>query len=159
MPVYFIAEDESGDYENLRIKIGMSKDIMKRIGQLQTGSPYVLKLMGWIKSGDDKKLERRLHKKYQYAKSHGEWFILSVSNILTELKACSTQSHIAVNGNAFEVVSYDTDAIPEFYSAWKWHDVGHDEFCPACGWGGGLSLNENYGGERCLNCGACYEFR
>jgi len=27
------------------------------------------------------------------------------------------------------------------------------EFCPECGSGLGLSYNENYGGERCLQCG------
>ena len=48
MPVYFIAEDENGDYDNLRIKIGLSKDIERRVSQLSTGSPYRLKLMGWI---------------------------------------------------------------------------------------------------------------
>jgi hypothetical protein len=50
MAVYFIAEDENRNYDCLRIKIGISKNVPKRLAQLSTGSPYKLKLMGWIDS-------------------------------------------------------------------------------------------------------------
>jgi hypothetical protein len=72
---------------------------------------------------------------------------------LEELKLHSTDSYISVNDNAFEVTSYDRKGVPEFVGAWQWTEVEFDEFCPNCGWGGGLDYNENYGGERCLNCG------
>jgi hypothetical protein len=32
MPVYFIAENENRNYDNLRIKIGISENIEKRVG-------------------------------------------------------------------------------------------------------------------------------
>ena len=157
MVVYFIAENENGDYDNLRIKIGISKDIHKRLNQLQTGSPYELKLMGWIEADDAKQLEKALHNKYRGRKAHGEWFQLSSCDVLAELKSHSTDSYIAVNANAFEVVSYDRDGVPEFLGAWQWTDVEYEEFCPKCGWGGGIDYNENYGGMRCLECGVIQE--
>ena len=159
MPVYFIAENENGNYDSLRIKIGISKNVSKRLLQLQTGSPYRLKLMGWIESDNDKVLERNLHIKYSTYHTHLEWFSLSSCHIFTELMNHSTSSYIAVNENAFEIVSYDRDGVPEFFGAWQWTDVEYDEFCPSCGWGGGLDYNENYGGERCLKCGVIDELR
>jgi hypothetical protein len=153
MPVYFIAENENGNYDNLRIKIGISENIEKRVGQLQTGSPYELKLMGWIESEDDRGLENKLHRKYTTANTHREWFALSASDVLEELKMHSVNSFIATNENAFEIISRDQDGIPEFLGAWQWGDAEIEEFCPSCGWGGGMDYNENYGGMRCLNCG------
>jgi len=153
MPVYFISENENGDYDNLRIKIGISGDVPKRLKQLRTGSPYKLKLMGWIQAENDRKLEKELHDKYKDFNTHLEWFELGVEDILEELKLHSTDSYISVNDNAFEVTSYDRKGVPEFVGAWQWTEVEFDEFCPSCGWGGGLDYNENYGGERCLNCG------
>jgi len=153
MPVYFIAENEIKDYGSLRVKIGRSVNIKKRIGELQTGSPYELKLMGWIKSNNDKALEKQLHQKYSSSNAHREWFELNVNNVFEELKKYSTNSFIATNDNAFEIISHDRDGIPEYLGAWQWGDVDIDEFCPSCGWGGGMDYNENYGGMRCLNCG------
>jgi hypothetical protein len=111
MPVYFIAENE------VRI------NVQRRIMQLQTGSPYRLKLMGWIESDNDRVLEKQLHKKYASVNTHLEWFRLDAS-----------------------------DGLPEYFGAWQWGDVEVDEFCPSCGWGGGMDWNENYGCAKCLNC-------
>ncbi len=159
MPVYFIAENENEnkDYDMLRIKIGISKNISKRLSQLQTGSPYKLILMGWIESDDDKMLERELHKKYSSYNTHLEWFSLSSSHILAEFKNHSTSSYIAVNENAFEIIDHDRDGTPIFLGSWQWTDVEYSEFCPICGWGGGLDYNENYRGIRCLKCGIINE--
>jgi Meiotically up-regulated gene 113 len=153
MPVYFIAENENGNHGNLRVKIGISDCIQRRIRQLQTGSPYKLKLMGWIKSDNDRALEKRLHQKYSSVNAHHEWFSLDASDVFVELKKHSMSAFIATNENAFEVVSYDRDGVPEYFGAWQWGDAEIDEFCPSCGWGGGMDYNENYGGMRCLNCG------
>ena len=153
MPVYFIAENENGNYGNLRVKIGISDNIQSRIRQLQTGSPYELKLMGWIESNNDRVLEKQLHQKYASVNTHREWFELDAGDVFEELKKHSTSAFIATNENAFEVISYDRDGMPEYFGAWQWGDAEIDEFCPSCGWGGGMDYNENYGGMRCLNCG------
>ncbi|ELG4788098.1 GIY-YIG nuclease family protein [Vibrio vulnificus] len=155
MAVYFIAEDENGNYDCMRIKIGISKNVPKRLAQLSTGSPYKLKLMGWIDSDNDRSLEKQLHTKYSLHNVHLEWFELSVCDVLEELKLHSVDSFIAVNDNAFEIVARDRSGVPEYLGAWQWTDVDEQEFCPSCGWGGGLDYNENYGGERCLHCGFC----
>jgi hypothetical protein len=104
MPVYFIAENESRNYGSLRVKIGVRINVQRRIMQLQTGSPYRLKLMGWIESDNDRVLEKQLHKKYASVNTHLEWFRLDAS-----------------------------DGLPEYFGAWQWGDVEVDEFCPSCG--------------------------
>ena len=87
MPVYFIAENENNDYTSLRVKIGHSGDMQVRLRTFQTGSPYDLKLMGWIESDDDKHLEQMLHEKYIGQRVRREWFILQPEDVLQELKA------------------------------------------------------------------------
>ena len=153
MPVYFVAENENNNYSTLRVKIGISMDIQRRVKQLQTGSPYELKLMGWIRLGNDRELEKQLHKKYSPENIRREWFTLDAGDVFEELKLHSTNSFIAINDNAFEILSRDSDGIPEYLGAWQWGDVECEDFCPSCGWGGGMDYNENYGGMRCLNCG------
>ena len=56
-------------------KIGQSKDPLKRLKQLQTGSADVLKLVTYVQS--DKWLEKRLHKMFFFSHKRGEWFTLS----------------------------------------------------------------------------------
>ncbi|MDD5229117.1 MAG: GIY-YIG nuclease family protein [Methylococcales bacterium] len=158
MPVYFIAEDENPNYDNLRVKIGKGADVEKRLKQLQTGSPYKLKVMGWVETNDDRLLEKSLHNKYSIFRTHGEWFNLGVCDVLKEIKSHTTSGYISVNSHAFEIISFDRrDGVPEYFGAWQWTDVESSEFCPSCGWGGGLDYNENYGGNRCLKCGAIEE--
>lgn len=153
MAVYFIADNENPNYDTLRIKIGKSRNIVTRLRNLQTGSPQKLKLMGWIESSDDGRLESELHRKYAEKYSHLEWFNLSVRDVYEELRSRSTNAYISVNDNAFMIIGCDSDGIQEYIGAWQWMDVEHEEFCPQCGWGGGLSFNQNYGGDRCLKCG------
>lgn len=151
--VYFITDDESSDFDKLKVKIGFSKNIQKRIRQLQTGSPSLLTLMGYIETNDHKKLEKKLHCKYRDVKSHGEWFNLNSNDVLEELKLHSTNSFISTNNNPFEIISKDKDGIPEFLGAWQWDNVDYQDFCPHCGWGGGWSYNSAIGVEGCLHCG------
>lgn len=153
MAVYFIADNESPEYEDLRVKIGISKDIKRRFKNLQTGSPLELRLMGSIESDNDLELEKKLHEKYKGKHVHREWFRLSVRNVYDELRSHSVAAWISVTNAPFEVVSYDSDGIPEFLGAWQWMDVDHRDFCPHCGWGGGLRPNDNLGGDSCLKCG------
>ena len=158
MPVYFIAENENDDHWSLRVKIGRSGDILVRLRALQTGSPYDLKLMGWIEDDDEKGLERRLHRRYADRRIRLEWFELQPEDVLRELKSHGVCAFIATEENAFEIASRDKDGVPEYCGPWKWGDVDDSEFCPKCGCGCGLQYNENYGTERCLICGIIYEY-
>ncbi|ACC74073.1 GIY-YIG nuclease family protein [Paraburkholderia phymatum] len=158
MPVYFIAENENEDHESLRVKIGRSRDIRARLRALQTGSPYELKLMGWIDSDNDYLLESRLHEHYASHHARLEWFTLHPGQVLDTLKSHGVCAYIATEGNAFEILSRDRDGVPEYAGAWKWSDVEDADFCPKCGCGCGLQYNDNYASERCLKCGIIYEY-
>ena len=158
MPVYFIAENENDDHGSLRVKIGRSKDIQIRLRALKTGSPYELKLMGWIESDDDKQLERKLHERYIDQNIHLEWFLLPPEDVLNELRSHGISAYISTEKNTFEIISRDKDGVPEYYGSWKWGDVDDSEFCPQCGCSCGLQYNENYGTDRCLKCGIIYEY-
>ena len=147
---YFIVE--TGGDEEFRIKIGFSKAPHNRIKALQTGNSRTLEVMGWIES-DDKSLEQKLHKKYKKQRIHGEWFSIEPYDVLEELKSKSTSSFICVQSNVGEFLGYDTDMTPEFLAPWKWTDTEVDEFCPQCGWGGGVHYNSAIDAENCLNCG------
>lgn len=158
MPVYFIAENKNDDHSSLRVKIGRTKDIQVRLRALRTGSPYDLKLMGWIESDDDKQLELALHGRYADQRIHLEWFYLQPEDVLTELKSHGICAYISTEDNTFEIMSRDKDGVPEYCGPWKWADVDDSEFCPKCGCSCGLQYNGNYGTERCLKCGIIYEY-
>ena len=158
MPVYFIAENENDDHNSLRVKIGRSRDIQVRLRTLQTGSPYDLKLMGWIESDDDKQLELTLHERYSDQRIRLEWFYLQPEDVLNEMKSHGICAYIATEENTFEIMSRDKDGVPEYYGPWKWGGVDDSEFCPKCGCSCGPQYNENYGTDRCLKCGIIYEY-
>lgn len=157
MPVYFIAENENDNFQFLRVKIGRSNSIFRRLNTLKTGSPYDLKLMGWIESLDESSLEHALHKKYEDKKIRLEWFHLDPGVVLSELKSHGISAYIATEKNAFSIVARNKDAVPEYSGAWKWSEVDYSDFCPLCGCSCGLSYNENYGSVRCLKCGIIQE--
>jgi Meiotically up-regulated gene 113 len=147
---YFMVENEAN--KHFRIKIGFSKDPLNRLKALQTGNSRKIEIMGWIKS-DDQSLERELHKKYQKHRLHGEWFSIEPYNVLEELKSKSTLSFICVQSNVGEFLGCDYDAVPEFLGPWQWMDTEVEDFCPQCGWGGGVHYNSAIGADYCLKCG------
>lgn len=157
MTVYFLTAESSPETNPMHIKVGFSRDIKRRVMQLQTGNSYSLAIMGSINTygeQEDRVIEKSLHKLHREKCVRGEWFELHPEDVINALKAYSSHSFITVGDSPFEIFSYDRKAIPEYASVWEWGDVEHSEFCPACGWAGGLAYNENYGGERCLRCGA-----
>ncbi|MBT3045017.1 MAG: GIY-YIG nuclease family protein [Candidatus Thiodiazotropha sp. (ex Codakia orbicularis)] len=150
MYTYFIIENEDNDEH--RIKIGCSKKPEQRIRNLQTGNSRKLCLMGWIECSDQS-IERLLHEKYEEFRLNGEWFSIEPCNVLEELKTYSTTSYICIQANAGAFLGCDTDAIPEYLGPWEWLDTEIQEFCPQCGWGGGVHYNNSLGSESCLRCG------
>jgi hypothetical protein len=54
------------------IKIGQSKNVKKRIQQLQTAHGKKLKLLAYCLA--DKYLEKRLHRMFFFHRKQGEWF-------------------------------------------------------------------------------------
>jgi len=156
--VYFLTHVGQSNLDHMRVKIGYSKHVKKRVSQLQTGNPDRLCLMGEIRTTDreeDCRIEQSLHNRCdEHRLGEGEWFCLGSQNVIEMLKLHSMNGFITVGNDPFEIISYDRDTVPEYASPWKWGDVEIHEFCPVCGWAGGWCYNENYGGERCLKCGA-----
>jgi len=62
----------SGSY----VKIGVARDVNKRLSMLQTSSPGRLTVLRFWECDDAEILERRLHKRYSKFKATGEWFAL-----------------------------------------------------------------------------------
>ena len=157
MTVYFTTQIEDRYVEPMPIKIGRSSGFKRRKVELRTGNPLTLVLMGGIRTQDvseDRQIESALHKQFQRSRIRGEWFAINPADAIDRMKTHSMSAFIAVGSDPFEIISYDSDAIPEYACLWEWGDVTVNEFCPVCGWAGGWSYNENYGGECCMKCGA-----
>lgn len=70
--IYFILNEDSQ-----AIKIGLAKDLTKRLKALQTSSPAVLKLMKALQVNGAKEardLEQSLHRQFADIRLTGEWF-------------------------------------------------------------------------------------
>jgi hypothetical protein len=57
------------------VKIGTASDIAVRVQELQSGSPFPLRLTAVLDGGRD--VEARLHKRFARERGSGEWFALS----------------------------------------------------------------------------------
>lgn len=158
MTVYFITEEGgSGPAGQLEVKIGMSREPLRRLAKLQTGNPRLIKLMGEIRTKtlpDDRRVEAQFHRLFDNRRGNGEWFRLSAEDVIASFKRFSPIAYAAVGSEPFEIIGYDKDAIPEFASAWEWGEVDQYDFCPSCGWACGWTYSENHGGDVCLECGA-----
>lgn len=84
--VYFVLNCDSE-----AIKIGIAKNVVRRIASLQTSSPSELKLLGILKAksvGQARELERSLHQTFDKYHIRGEWFKAEVE-LLNYIKNAS----------------------------------------------------------------------
>jgi hypothetical protein len=70
--VYFV-----GNREYKWVKIGRSTNVANRLPALQTGSPCILEILGYIATSDSIKEERKIQRMFSRYKMHHEWFVLS----------------------------------------------------------------------------------
>ena len=87
--VYFIL-----NYDSQAIKIGIAKNVERRLSSLQTSSPSKLKLLGTIKTesvNKARKLEQSLHKTFNDCRIRGEWFSVH-SELLEYIQQLSTNN-------------------------------------------------------------------
>jgi hypothetical protein len=145
MSVYFIIDRESD-----AVKIGRSKRPKKRLVDLQTGNPNRLELMGWIEPKDDSALELALHRSYAPQHRLLEWFNIDMEDVLSELKRYA--GFVPKNADAFEIIGYDRDGIPEYVGVCEWQDFEYEECCPFCGCMRGMYFNEAAEMYHCLTC-------
>jgi predicted GIY-YIG superfamily endonuclease len=86
-----IGNKQSGVYilevrDSSLFKIGVTKDIEKRLSQLQTSNPYEFYLWGFYVTAKHRELENLLHKKFHLKRYKREWFKLSHDELT---QACS----------------------------------------------------------------------
>ena len=81
--VYLIERDCSGIY-----KIGKSKDVSKRLLQLQTSCAEPLHVISTFKSNNGSIIEKTLHRKFSNKKISGEWFELKREEIVNFKLIC-----------------------------------------------------------------------
>lgn len=155
MPVYFIGQDDNNGFS---IKIGVARNIERRRGDLQTGNPVALELMGWICADDDFRMESRIHSHFANRRIRGEWFSIEPADILLILMRAGSRGFVAKNADAFEIVGFDRDAVPEYLGVWKWGDLELEECCPYCGCFCGMHYQEASCMYHCLNCDALTDF-
>lgn len=69
-------------------KVGISKDPQRRLKDLQTGFPQKLKIhmMKETESTKTRLLETVIHHHLKHHKTHGEWFDMSLKDILLEVE-------------------------------------------------------------------------
>jgi hypothetical protein len=151
MPVYFVLDTNTS-----HVKIGRGSDVRRRVRNLQTGNPSPLQLMGWIEVENDNEVERRLHARYQEQRGIGEWFSIGPTEVLAELK--SENGFVPTPKDAFEIVGYDRDGIPEYMGVCEWADFEFYECCPFCGCFCGMHFQEASGMYHCMNCDAFTNF-
>lgn len=86
--VYLLKIQENGIY-----KIGVSKNVEKRVKQLQTGNTEQIYLVNKFHSNYPYKIESYLHNIYKSNTISGEWFYLSdddVNSFIDNCKKCET---------------------------------------------------------------------
>ena len=72
----------------INFKIGVTKNINKRIHELQTGSDNELWIVKYVKSQTPYLLETMLHKKYHNKNVLNEWFSLTSHEVYSFDKTC-----------------------------------------------------------------------
>jgi hypothetical protein len=77
-------------------KIGISRNVKKRLSQLQTGCPYEIKILKVYESDLSSKIEKILHRQFRSYKIDsseynlvGEWFNLDIDTILKFNEICN----------------------------------------------------------------------
>jgi hypothetical protein len=61
---------------------------MKRIKNVQTGNPGIIVEESVFKSKFGRKVETALHNLYSYKRTHGEWFKLTLNDVLNFKRTC-----------------------------------------------------------------------
>ncbi|MCM1221537.1 MAG: GIY-YIG nuclease family protein [Lachnospiraceae bacterium] len=82
--VYILKVSPDGVY-----KIGVSKDVEKRVKQLQTGNPESIEIVKKFLSNYPYKIESVMHRRFQYNHVQGECYYLSEHDIETFEESCS----------------------------------------------------------------------
>lgn len=84
MYVYLIRCEENSYY-----KIGITKNIQKRIKELQTGSSDIIYLVNKYESDFASKIEKGLHNFLGHKRRNNEWFDLTIEDEVNFIDMCT----------------------------------------------------------------------
>ena len=76
------------DIDNKRYKIGVTKDLKKRLRNLQTGNSNQIQLLESFKSEYPFRLETMLHNKFKQFHHYNEWYELDKNSVDEFLNLC-----------------------------------------------------------------------
>jgi hypothetical protein len=113
--VYFLRSEKSS-----YVKIGKSKDIDKRVKQLECNVGKI-NILGFIYSEDYDLIEKSLHSTFKDFRKYGEWFDLSfndVKDIITKHKGqiLNTDiSKVSISDGVFDIKSVNTNLQTEIF--------------------------------------------
>lgn len=85
MFVYLIRCEENNYY-----KIGITKNIERRIKQIQTGTPDKIYLVEKYESEHSSKIEKALHNFFSPYHRNNEWFELSLEDEMKFMEMCQS---------------------------------------------------------------------
>lgn len=90
--VYLLKEDS----DDSLCKIGVTKcdKVEDRIKKLQTGNGNKIRLVSSFLSSKPFKLEKMMHRKYQFNREEGEWFLMTKEQIDNFLEDCKSLQKI-----------------------------------------------------------------
>ena len=86
--MYYIYLIENVNGNDLKYKIGYTKNLDKRINQLKTSNPGELNIIYSYKSEWGRLLESLIHKKYSNNRVRNEWFNLTKKQVSSFLIDC-----------------------------------------------------------------------
>ena len=113
--------------------------------------------MGWIQdNSNDYKIEKELHEKYSEKCYRGEWFSITQDDVIHALRIHN--GFIPKNEDAFKIVGYDRNNIPEYLGVWEWEEFETEECCPFCGCLCGMHYQEASMMYYCMNCDTLTSF-
>ena len=81
-------------------KIGIARDVKRRLVALQIGNPYPLELVGFVPVDDPENAERYLHTRFSRCRLQGEWFRLTAAQV-EEAFSLLERGDVAVRGRPF----------------------------------------------------------
>lgn len=83
--IYIIHASNTSTY-----KIGIAKDVEKRLKGLQTSNPNKLQVVNKFYFDNASKIESDLHEKFKDKRLNGEWFNLNVCDLYNVVKTIKT---------------------------------------------------------------------
>ena len=84
------------DIDNKRYKIGVTKDLKKRLRNLQTGNSNQIQLLESFKSEYPFRLETMLHNKFKQFHHYNEWYELDKNSVDEFLNLCKYFNDIII---------------------------------------------------------------